>query len=134
MCEAWLMAGRCLMQATTVQYDASYKRLFALLGGRFIDNLAFTWDKHGSELQPSWVESGVLSDDAMHYTIRLREGVRWSDGTPVTTTDLMFTYQDVAGNTDLNPRRELAQGCRGGGAGRLRRDLSPAAGRCSRRW
>ena len=84
--------------------SSRHRAINSMLGGRFIDNLSFTWDKLGTELQPSWVESGALSDDAMHYTIRLREGVKWSDGTPVTTADLMFTYQDVAGNTDLNPR------------------------------
>ncbi|NYE74313.1 ABC transporter substrate-binding protein [Microlunatus parietis] len=43
------------------------------------------------------------SDDATTFTIRLREGLRWSDGEPLTADDLMFVVQDVAGNPDLNP-------------------------------
>ncbi len=43
------------------------------------------------------------SADATVFTIRLREGMRWSDGERLTADDLMFVVDDVAGNPDLNP-------------------------------
>ncbi|MCK6577640.1 MAG: peptide ABC transporter substrate-binding protein [Anaerolineae bacterium] len=39
------------------------------------------------------VENGGISEDYMSYTIRLKEGLTWSDGTPYTAADLVFTYQ-----------------------------------------
>ncbi len=39
------------------------------------------------------VESGTISEDYRVYTLRLREGVTWEDGTPVTADDIAFTWQ-----------------------------------------
>lgn len=47
-------------------------------------------------------ESCTPSDDGMTYTIKLREDATWSDGTPVTADDLIFTvayYQTGAPST-----------------------------------
>ena len=43
------------------------------------------------------------SDDDRSFTFRIREGLRWSDGEPVTTEDVRFAYEDVTMNRDLNP-------------------------------
>jgi peptide/nickel transport system substrate-binding protein len=39
--------------------------------------------------------------DASEFTITLREGIKWSDGTPLTTSDVEFAYADVALNAEL---------------------------------
>ncbi len=47
------------------------------------------------------VENGGVSEDYMSYTIRLKEGLMWSDGTPLTAEDLVFTFtvlEDPANN------------------------------------
>ncbi len=36
-----------------------------------------------------------LSDDGLVYTIHLREGMKWSDGTPFTATDCVYYYNYV---------------------------------------
>ncbi len=41
------------------------------------------------ELAHSW----EISDDGRTITFHLREGVRWHDGTPFTSADVLFTYQ-----------------------------------------
>jgi len=46
-------------------------------------------------LQPRVAESWELSDDRRTVTFRLREGVRWHDGTPVTADDVVFTVEKV---------------------------------------
>jgi len=37
-----------------------------------------------------------VSEDKKVYTVHLREGVRWSDGHPLTTEDIMFWWEDWA--------------------------------------
>ncbi|CAA9527121.1 MAG: ABC transporter, substrate-binding protein (cluster 5, nickel/peptides/opines) [uncultured Thermomicrobiales bacterium] len=39
------------------------------------------------------VENGLLAEDLTSVTVRLKEGVTWSDGTPLTSEDLVFTHQ-----------------------------------------
>ncbi|MCC3765422.1 ABC transporter substrate-binding protein [Glycomyces sp. TRM65418] len=53
------------------------------------------------EIRPNVASSFEENDDATEYTITLREGVKWSDGEPLTTKDVEFAYNDVALNTDL---------------------------------
>ena len=82
---------------------ASHHRAYgSMLAGRFIDGAPFTFDR-GGKMLPNWVEEGSLSDDGLTYTVRLREGIKWSDGVPVTTDDLIFTYEDVARNEEIFP-------------------------------
>ncbi|HXF60101.1 MAG TPA: peptide ABC transporter substrate-binding protein [Caldilineaceae bacterium] len=39
------------------------------------------------------VENGGIAEDLMSVTWKLKEGVVWSDGTPLTAEDLVFTWQ-----------------------------------------
>ena len=73
----------------------------SMLAGRFTDHEAFTWTADASELVPNWVEDYSISADGTVFTIRLREGIRWSDGTPVTMDDLLFNYIEIPNNTEL---------------------------------
>ncbi len=55
----------------------------------------------GPDLATHW----EISADGRETTVHLRPGVRWSDGAPFTTDDIMFTFEDVIMNDDLaNPR------------------------------
>jgi peptide/nickel transport system substrate-binding protein len=45
---------------------------------------------------------GASADDKV-FTFKIREGLKWSDGTPVTTEDVRFAYEDVTMNKELNP-------------------------------
>ena len=44
-----------------------------------------------------------VSDDSTEYTFTLREGLKWSDGVPLTTEDVDYTWNDVLTNQDLYP-------------------------------
>ena len=37
-------------------------------------------------------ESYTVSDDGLVYTVKLREGVKWHDGTPFTAEDVRYTH------------------------------------------
>jgi peptide/nickel transport system substrate-binding protein len=48
-------------------------------------------------------ESWELSDDARTWTFHLREGMKWSDGSPLTTENIQWWYDNELQNTDLSP-------------------------------
>jgi len=45
------------------------------------------------ELEPALAKSWELSSDGRSYTIHLRRGLRFSDGSPFTADDVLFTFQ-----------------------------------------
>lgn len=47
------------------------------------------------ELEPALAESWTTSDDGLTYTMKLREGVAFSDGTPFTSADVLFSARAV---------------------------------------
>lgn len=49
------------------------------------------------------LESFEVSDDNTVFTFKMREGLKWSDGTPVTTEDVRFTWENIYGNDKLFP-------------------------------
>ena len=53
------------------------------------------------EIEPALAESWEISDDKKHIIFTLREGLKWSDGEPLTADDVVFTYQDVIFNQEI---------------------------------
>ena len=45
------------------------------------------------ELEPWLAERWEASADGLTFTLTLRDGLRWSDGTPLTTDDVLFTFR-----------------------------------------
>ena len=54
------------------------------------------------ELQPDILESIEVERDRV-FTLRLREGHKWSDGAPFTSEDFRYFWEDVALNEELSP-------------------------------
>ena len=52
---------------------------------------------------PEIAESFQFSPDNKSCTIKLRKGIKWSDGSPFTADDMMFYFEDMAFNKDLSP-------------------------------
>ncbi|WP_293086248.1 ABC transporter substrate-binding protein [Moorena sp. SIO3H5] len=52
------------------------------------------------ELEPGLAESWDISSDRQQITFTLRDGLKWSDGEPLTVDDVIFTYQQLY----LNPK------------------------------
>jgi peptide/nickel transport system substrate-binding protein len=46
-------------------------------------------------VEPSLAERWTVSPDNLTYTLTLSDGVTWSDGTPLTSADVLFTFQAV---------------------------------------
>src|SRR5438876_9962717 len=64
------------------------------------------------EPQPRMVESWTASDDKLTWTFKLRDGLKWHDGQPVTSADVIpsikrFTDKDVQGGLLAKVTREM---------------------------
>lgn len=49
-------------------------------------------------------ENGGISSDGLTYTFKLRDGVKWSDGTPFTSKDVVYTYTTMRDKASKSPR------------------------------
>lgn len=47
------------------------------------------------EIEPALAESWEISEDKKRIIFTLREGLKWSDGKPLTADDVVFTYNDI---------------------------------------
>lgn len=52
-------------------------------------------------IQGNVLESVEVSDDNKVFTFKMRSGLKWSDGVPVTTEDVRFTWENIYGNEQL---------------------------------
>ncbi len=57
--------------------------------------LGLTTEDAKSEVIPGAAESWTISPDGKVYTFKLRPGALWSDGSPVTAHDFVFSWQRV---------------------------------------
>lgn len=71
---------------TRVVYDALVRH--APDGGEVIPHVAKGWESN---------------DDFTQWKVFLREGMKWSDGEPFTTDDIMFWYENILLNEELTP-------------------------------
>lgn len=61
------------------------------------------WNVAGTEVIPNIAESWDVSDDATSYTFFLRKGLKWSDGEPFTAEDILFWWNEVETDPEINP-------------------------------
>src|SRR6478609_1312735 len=52
-------------------------------------------DQQTGEVVPRVAESWDINEDASVYTFHIRPGVTWSDGTPITSQDFVYSWQRV---------------------------------------
>lgn len=62
-----------------------------------------------AEVMPELAKSWQVSPDGTTITFQLRQGLVWSDGEPFTAEDVLFTYNDVIDNPDVNTN--MRDGC-----------------------
>ncbi len=60
------------------------------------------WVQDGLGIEGNWVERWESNEEATSWTLFLREGVKWSDGHPLTTADFMFWWEDMALNREMS--------------------------------
>ena len=52
-------------------------------------------DNETLELKPLLAESWTISEDKLTYTFKIKKGVKWHDGVPFTTADIVFSYKTI---------------------------------------
>jgi len=65
------------------------------------DHLLY-WDAKVETVVPNVAQGWDVQDGGKTIVIKLRKGMKWSDGQPFTADDIMFWYQDMYLNEELN--------------------------------
>jgi peptide/nickel transport system substrate-binding protein len=77
--------------------DGASDEVVRLLFGSLVD-----LDLVTAEARPALAQSWSVAPDSRTWTFKLRPGVRWCDGQPLTADDVVFTWNDVMYNPDMN--------------------------------
>ncbi len=104
-----LPANPAVVDAAAIgQYGGIWRR--GILGpsdfngvARIIDDALVIFSPDGASTVMKYAASVTPSADFKTWTVTLRKGSKWSDGSPFTTDDIMFWYKDVVQNKDLTP-------------------------------
>ena len=56
--------------------------------------------KDGLGLEPDLAKEWSISDDAKTYTFKLRDGLKFSDGSPITAGDVKFSLERLRDRQD----------------------------------
>ena len=83
-----------LMQPTEAEFDS----LPFMLSENFLGTLGLRMQG----LYGNLAEDFSVHPGNTHFRVTLRQGLKWSDGTPVTTEDVAFTHEEIWQNELLN--------------------------------
>ena len=73
---------------------------------RLMSDHILHFDLDGINVIPNVVKGWDISDDGLTYTLYLREGMKWSDGSPFTADDWVWYSENVIWNDEINPGRD----------------------------
>ncbi|MFR7445310.1 MAG: ABC transporter substrate-binding protein [Sellimonas intestinalis] len=59
----------------------------------------------GKDWEPGLATELKENEDATVYTVTLRENAKWSDGTPITAEDVVYSFQRVVDQVLRRQRR-----------------------------
>lgn len=93
------------------QYGGTWHRAYSGPGDRWgptklMEERVLKWaagPDGTAQLTPGYIESYSVNDNSTEFTFTLLEGLKWSDGAPVTTEDVKFWYEDVFLNPKIIP-------------------------------
>jgi peptide/nickel transport system substrate-binding protein len=69
---------------------------------RMVGNQGLTrWNANFTDVLPSVATRWEVNANATEFTFHLRPGQKWSDGTPFTADDIIFSMVDCLGNNEL---------------------------------
>ena len=73
-----------------------------VMGWRMSGATLARWSPLGYPVVPHIAESITPNEDTSVWTVKLREGLRWSDGEPFTVDDILYRWNDEVNNDVLN--------------------------------
>lgn len=74
-----------------------------IIGNRLSYEYLVRWNEAGDGVEANVAERYEINDNATEFTFHLRQGMKWSDGTPFGADDFLFVYNDIMLNTELTP-------------------------------
>lgn len=86
--------------------QTAFTSAFGLSGELYVMNIEPIIAAPGIDVEGFYgniAESFEANDDATVFTFTLREGLKWSDGEPVTTEDVAFVFEDLYNNAEYGP-------------------------------
>jgi len=74
--------------------------------GRMVGDLVHI-NRVSQQSEPALAQSWKVSHDGLHYTLKLRRGIRFSDGHDFTADDVVFSFQVYLDENLHSPQRDL---------------------------
>ena len=91
----------------TGSYGGTFRRGFKGVSDRWgptkMQDRGMAWYDQDLNMQPRIAESWEINEDASSWTFHMREGMKWSDGTPFTTESIQWWYDNELKNETLTP-------------------------------
>ena len=89
-------------------YGGTWRRLTLGPGDLLLDTrLGYDplvrWDRTGRAIEPGLAKSWDVLDGGRTFVFHLREGLKWSDGHPMTSADFEFNFNHVLGHPEIEP-------------------------------
>jgi peptide/nickel transport system substrate-binding protein len=84
-----------------ISVDISSREVIAQMTGDLIHINRFTQDT-----EPALATEWKVSRDGLHYTLKLRTGLRFSDGHPLSADDVLFSYSVYLDERVHSPQRD----------------------------
>ena len=63
--------------------------------GKPTEEALFRFSQDGDTVEPNVAKGYEVNDDLTEYTITLRQGMKWSDGHPFTSADVLFWWEHI---------------------------------------
>jgi len=82
--------------------DVSSREVIAQMTGDLIHI-----DRGSQQTVPALAKSWKVSSDGLHYRVELRNGIRFSDGTPLDVEDVLFSFKVYLDDKMHSPQRDL---------------------------
>lgn len=90
------------------KYGGTWRRLCingwdTTLDSRMSYESLVRWDRSGYNIVPGIAKSWEIADEGKKFIFHLHQGIRWSDGEPLTSEDFIFYCNDVLKNKAIRP-------------------------------
>ncbi len=90
------------------KFTTGYSWQTSHIQNRFLYRAVIVPDGNFTNMRGDIAESYEVSPDGLSYTFKIREGERWSDGTPLTVADVEFSYKALLLSRFLNTNFAVA--------------------------
>jgi oligopeptide transport system substrate-binding protein len=76
-------------------------------------NATLVYPDKDLNIKPGLAESWDISSDGLTYTFHLRQGLKWSDGSPFTAKDLEYSFKRLFDPATASPYTDIVKGIKG---------------------